>query len=351
MKRFFMPPTSMGTLKKIAEETKYSVSTVSRALNDRSEVSAKARTKIMAVAEELGYRPNLLIRGFQTGRTRTVGVMVPPYNSYWSLILRGVHDELVSEDYAPLTLWYDEDSVKRYSSSFMLKQIHRLLDRRVDGVILWPTVTEAYSEHLEELEARDLPVVTIDHELAFADSVDTDERPGARVTAQHLYNLGHRRFGHLAGDQRWGWAKQRKQYFENAVKVFPDASVVSIETVYKEDIPEAARELLAMKNRPTAIFACSDTRAYMIYKVARDMGIRVPQDLSVVGFSDSHEYNQLIQPPLTTIRQKPEKIGRRAARILIDRLEGRLKGDIPKRVKMECELIVRGSTAAAPDSV
>ncbi len=83
----------------------------------------------------------------------------------------------------------------------MLQQIHRLLDRRVDGVILWPTVTEAYSEHLEELEARDLPVVTIDHELEFADSVDTDEQPGAQVTAQHLYNLGHRRFGHLAGDQ------------------------------------------------------------------------------------------------------------------------------------------------------
>lgn len=227
----------------------------------------------------------------------------------------------------------------------MLKQMHRLIDRRVDGVILWPRVSEVYGTHLDELESRNLPVVTIDHELDFSDSVVTDERLGAELVAKHLYKLGHRRIGHLSGHQEWTWAKLRRRYFEEALATYPDVTyTLQIGSDDAEEIPDRARQLLQKK--PTAIFAFGDWVAFEIYKVASEMGLRIPEDLSVVGYSDSHKFSQFINPPLTTVRQKPRQIGMEAAALLMDRIDG--KENSSKRVRMviDCELVVRGSTRA-----
>ncbi len=179
------------SLKQIAEATDLSITTVSRVLRQQGEISDETRKRVLKVARELNYRPNLLIQGIQTGRTGNVGVMVPPYNPYWAEILKGIHDELVENDYAPVALWDESILAHDNREEFMLKQMHRLIDRRVDGVILWPKVSEVYGAHLDELESRELPVVTIDHELEFADSVVTDEQLGAELVARHLYSQGH----------------------------------------------------------------------------------------------------------------------------------------------------------------
>lgn len=336
---------SQVSLKQIAEATGLSITTVSRALRGQGEISLETRQKVIDIAQKLNYRPNLLIQGIQTGRTGNVGVMVPPFNPYWTSVLKGIHDRLAEADYAPITLWDDSDTTSKDKESFMLKQMHRLIDRRVDGVILWPRVSEVYGAHLDELESRELPVVTIDHTLPFSSSVTTDEQLGAKLVTEHLYNLGHRRIGHLAGDPNWTWARLRRQYFEESLSLYPDTQCLTvIGSDSAEDIPAAARKLLTAEPRPTAIFACSDWVAFKIYTVAREMGIRIPTDLSIVGYSDTHELAQYITPSLTTIRQQPKIIGQTAASLMIESLNSESGAQIQKDIKIECDLTIREST-------
>ncbi len=331
------------SLKQIAEATQLSITTVSRVLRNQGEITQETRDRVLKVARELNYRPNLLIQGIQTGRTRNVGVMVPPYDAYWAEVLKGIHDTLVKYDYAPIMVWDEVDPAPENKELFVLQQMHRLIDRRVDGVILWPKVSEVYGSHLDELESRNLPVVTIDHELDFADSVVTDERQGAELVAKYLYGLGHRRIGHLAGHQQWTWAKLRRRYFEEALAEFHDVKYfMQAGSDDADKIPQAALELLEKK--PTAIFACSDWVAFEIYNVAYEQGIRIPDEVSVVGYSDSHKLTRVINPPLTTVRQRPRKIGIQAATLLMDRLNNSSEVS-SKRIRnvMECELTIRNS--------
>ena len=334
------------SLREIAEATNFSITTVSRVLRNKGELSPETRDIILSYAKEHNYRPNLLIQGIQTGKTGNIGVMIPPYNSYWSEMLKGIHDTLVEYDYAGIMLWdeHKSDTPMQNKKDFMLEQMHRLIDRRVDGVILWPRVSEVYGDHLDELESRNLPVVTIDNELDFSDSVVTDERLAAELAAKHLYSLGHRKIGHLAGQQDWTWARLRRKYFEKAISNYPDAECITeIGSDNAEDIPEIAEKLI--KQGPTAIFAFGDWVAFEIYKLANKINIRIPEDLSVMGFSDSDDLTQFANPPLTSIRQKPRQIGIEAAKLLMRRLNN--KTDSPNKhihTIIDCDLIARSST-------
>ncbi|HPY77663.1 MAG TPA: LacI family DNA-binding transcriptional regulator, partial [Anaerohalosphaeraceae bacterium] len=319
--------------------------TVSRVLRNKGEISDETRAKVLECAQKFNYRPNLLIQGIQTGRSGNIGIMVPPYDGHWARVIEGIHDTLVEHDYAGIMLWeeYRHVQSKEKKEAFMLQQMHRLIDRRVDGVILWPRVSEVYGAHLDDLKSRNLPVVTIDHDLDFSDSVVTDERLGAELVARHLYKLGHRRIAHLAGHQEWTWAKLRRRYFEEAVKAYPDtAFILQIGSDIEEEIEEPIRRLLEKK--PTAVFAFGDWVAFEIYKVAADMGLGIPKDLSVVGYSDSTKLSQIINPSLTTVRQKSRQIGIEAVTLLMDRLDGKEKSSKRVRTVVDCELIVRNST-------
>lgn len=337
---------SQVNLKQIAEATNLSITTVSRVLRNKGEISPETRERVLECAKKFNYRPNLLIQGIQTGRTGNIGVMVPPYDAYWAQVLKGIHDTLVEHDYAGIMLWdeYQSQTPHYDKETFMLEQMHRLIDRRVDGVILWPKVSEVYGAHLDELESRNLPVVTIDHELEFSDSVVTDERLGAELVAKHLYELGHRRIGHLAGHQEWTWAKLRRRYFEDALGVYSDATCITqVGSDDSDKIPGIVKQLL--QQRPTAVLAFSDWVAFEIYNVAHEMNLRIPEDISVVGYNDSHKLTQIINPPLTSVRQKARQIGIEAVTLLIERLDGINKSTKRVRTVVDCELVIRNSTA------
>src|SRR5262249_40329663 len=137
-----------------------------------------------------------------------------------------------------------------------LQQIHRLLDRRVDGVILWPPFASLFEEHVKEFSSRSLPVVTIDHLLPpsyHADFVGSDEAAGGRAIAKHLYALGHRRFAHFAGTSRASWARARRASFESTLKELPGTSCFVIEGPIGDPAPGIvqARQILAQNPRPT----------------------------------------------------------------------------------------------------
>lgn len=339
--------------KLIAKEAGVSQATVSLVLAGRGVSSDETSKRVLAAAERLRYRPNLLVHGIQTGKTRTIGVMAPPMDFYWAQVLYGIHDVLVAADNVPLILWTSHAGPGRGNRTGYeideLEQIHRLLDRRIDGVILWPPFASLFSEHVQEFSSRDLPVVTIDHELPAdfkAHSVGSDEASGGRMVAEHLLSLGHKRIGHLAGSSVASWAVTRRQAFESALRAHDGVSCITLEGPAGDTSQsiEQARALLELPDRPTAIFAATDLFAKCVYRAAREKGLRVPQDLSVVGFSDD-DFAKEMEPPLTTVRQPGYEIGKKAAELVLSPSIGASLGQRVQRASLPVKMIVRESTA------
>jgi LacI family transcriptional regulator len=233
-----------------------------------------------------------------------------------------------------------------------LEQIHRLVDRRVDGVILWPPFASLFQEHVQEFVSRNLPVVTIDHELPpeyGADFVGSDEHCGGKMAAEHLYGLGHRRFAHLAGASTASWARSRRQAYESTLGKFSGTTCFTLEGPVGDHAPAIAqaREILNHEPRPTAVFAATDLFAKLLYRAAAEKNLRVGQDISIVGFSD-HDFAAEMTPPLTTIRQDGYAVGRAAAELVLGRSIGSIASVEPQSVRMPVELVVRQSTGPAP---
>lgn len=344
-------PSSSGrqvSQREIGELAGVSQATVSLVLAGRKVNSEETRQRVLDAAKQLKYRPNLLVHGMQTGKSKTIGVMAPPYDHFWSRVLYGIHDTLSQNDYVPITVWPSHSGGHYGYETDELTQIHRLLDRRVDGVILWPPFAALFSEHVNEFSSRDLPIVLIDHRLppSFqADSVGSNERMGAQMVAQHLYQLGHRRIVHIAGSSMTAWGKNRRRFFESETAKMPGVELFCHEA--PPGGPELAAELvksvLSSPERPTAIYAASDSLAKIVYRVAKELGLQIPADVSVVGFAD-HEFAAELMPPLTTVRQPAYEIGCRAAEIVIAKSAGNGSSKRPIHDELDVLLIVREST-------
>ncbi len=347
VKRAGRPGPGRGSvsLRRIGEETGLAVPTVSRILRGLDQCLPETRERVQEVASRLGYRPNLLVHALQTGRSNTVGVMVYVGGEFGARLAVGIHEGLKERDCLSLLAWTHPTRDARDPSD-ELDQIHRLLDRRVDAVILHPRVDTVDDCYLSEVWKRDIPLVTVDHELpkTHADFVGTDDVAGGRLAAEHLLALGHRVCAHIAGPSELLAGLQRREGFEQAIAACPGATCVSIEdTTFGEGAADAARHLLELMPRPTAIFCSNDLQARELYHVAAQRGLTIPDDLSVVGFADLTLASDL-HPPLTTLRQMPEAIGRRAAAFVLDRRDGRWSDPTPRKERLMPELIERGST-------
>jgi DNA-binding LacI/PurR family transcriptional regulator len=215
-----MANSPVPRLKDVAKAANVSLAAASRILRgDRERFGEETCRRVLEASRQLGWRRNLLVSGMQTGRTQTIGVMIPPFDSFWVSVLSGIHETLSSSDYLPITVWtgnldqmpfFEKDEVEG------LKMINRLLDRRVDGLIMWPPFSEAYYHHFPEFVERRVPVAVIDHYSTVADSVETDEEQAATVVADHLLRLGHRRIACMSSRETPSqtWAHKRRGSFE-----------------------------------------------------------------------------------------------------------------------------------------
>jgi LacI family transcriptional regulator len=350
-----MSNPSVPRLKDVAKAANVSLAAASRILRgDRERFGDDTCQRVLEASRQLGWRRNLLVNGMQTGRTQTVGVMIPPFDSFWVSVLSGIHDTLSAADYLPITVWTGNlEHMPQFEEGDAegKRQINRLLDRRVDGLIMWPAFSLAYYHHFPEFVERRVPVAVIDHYSTVADSVETDEEQATAVVAEHLLSLGHRRIACLSSRETptQTWAIKRRGSFEAAVAKCKGARVKSwhLNEQGSNDL-EVARELLKDELQPTAVFAVSDHEASAVYRAAAELGVEIPQQLSVVGFADL-DFAATMDPPLTTMRQKPYEIGRLAAKLIMDRISGEVEDDgEPTTIKVDAELIVRGSTAPPP---
>jgi LacI family transcriptional regulator len=339
-------------LKDVAREAKVSLSAASRILRGQGQrYSAETRSRVFTASEKLGWRQNLLVSGMQTGQTRTIGVMIPPYDSYWVGVLDGIHTTLAKSDYLPITVWpggWRELGAFEAQKEEGFELISRLLGRRVDGLILWPTYAVAYREHFRDLATRTIPVGVIDHTYTadvLTDVVEADDRKGAAAVASYLLKKGHRRIACLSTREieAQTWAVRRREAFEAEFDQRKDAQCRSWRLNSAGDNGlDVAIELLTSRFRPTAVFCVSDHEAKFVYSAAAHLGLAIPDDISVVGFNDL-DFSEMLQPKLTTMHLDAELMGRHVAEMMLRRLEDKIH-DLSV-VKVEAELVERDSVA------
>jgi len=329
----------------IAKKAGVSVASVSLILRGGVGASAKTTKKVMDIAHKMGYSQNALVRGIRSGRSRSIGVLIHPYDSYWMEVLTGVHDQLLEADYLPLTLWnsrFPANTGEEYGT----QQIQRLLDRWVDGVILWPQFATYFARHLLELEKRNIPIVTIDHTvpLLSADTVESDELQLAQIAIDHLAKLGHKTYLVLSGPDGVGWADRRSKALVRQIANISGATSVVLRCPYDTDISEDISALLRRK-KITAAISCTDHLARQIYCAASRSNVEIPTKLSVVSVNNLN-FAEILNPPLTSISQDGYMLGRKAASVELDRVLDIVTGN-PRMHKMPVKLIERKSTGPA----
>jgi LacI family transcriptional regulator len=343
-----MPPSAdrrsghKAGLKQIAEELGISMMTVSRALNGRGDVAEATRLRVLKAAKQFKYRPNRLVHALKSGRSRTVGVMISPWLSFNAAIIHGIHDALAEHRCLPILHFHGPGPFANRDEA-ELEYLHRLLDQRVDGIIFWPSDETVSQMYLKEVWERGVPLVAVDRQLPLtkADFGGTDDVAGGRLVAEYLLALGHKRLGHITGERWVSTYADRRRGFEDTVARLKGVDLTVAECA-DVDSEAAARAMLARPDRPTAIFLPNDRMAPPIYAVAESLGLAIGRDLSVIGFGALEEAKWL-RPRLTTVDQQPFEIGRAAAGLLLDRIEGRVNSSKPRSARIVPKIVACAS--------
>jgi len=331
----------------VARKAGVSRATVSNVLNKQSDrliqISEETRQRVLDVVEELGYQVDARAQALRGGNTKTIGVLLPIYeNPYFWQILIGISEELEASGYS-LLLAHNSVTPEQENET-----VRELAEQRVDGMIMLIGFNLLTEQVKEQLRKSDRPVVEITGTESEFDYVHGDYSNATRALMSHLFDLGHTRIAYIKGatvasqgfDRLIGY---RKAYEETGLPY--DENLVYECGELMEDGYQATRDLLSQPNPPTAIITINDLLAMAAMRAVADMGLRIPQDVSIAGFDDI-PFTNFIIPRLTTVASNPKEQGRNAVRLLLKRLKD---PDRPQEVIVGGgELIIRESTGPAP---
>ena len=329
----------MPTLQDVARLAGVAPITASRAINASGYVSQELRERVLQAAKELGYVPNTLARSLRLRRTQTLALVLTDItNPFFTTVARGVEDAASAAGYTVIFCNTDEDEAKERN------YLEMLLQKRVDGLLLVPARDGSGS--LQAVQAQGVPVVVIDRRASGcqADVVRCDSEGGAYELARLLVSLGHRWIALLNGPRGVSTAEDRSAGFLHGLR---EAGLESQAAVLHGSFTQASgaemtRQALALQPRPTALFAANNFIAIGAMQALRELGVGVPEEIALVGFDDLPP--ALVMFPFLTVASQPAyEMGRRAALLLIDRLEGRLESAC-EEVILPTEVIVRQSS-------
>jgi LacI family transcriptional regulator len=329
------------TIKDIAQQLQVSPATVSLALSESPLTSRQTRLRVQQTARELGYRPNLMARSLVKNRTHLVGTLVPDIStSFFPEVLQGIEDVIGEMDYINvLTISY-------YRRDLEIRHLQSLLEKDIEGLLIVPSFEHDNDPLPRLLKETHLPIVsliTVDPRIE-SNYVKVDHYQGAIEAMQYLIRQGHERIGFIRNEnpdcRRYeGYLKALRDHGIDFDPAYCAGNGYSWESGY-----EGALQLLQLPQPPTAIFATSDLAAMGVLAAARQRGVPVPGQLSVVGYDDLSILQQL-HFNLTTVSQPKKIIGEYAARALFDRIEGKPV----ENVLITPKLIVRGTSGPNPE--
>ncbi|GAA2033746.1 LacI family DNA-binding transcriptional regulator [Catenulispora yoronensis] len=331
------PSASRVTIRDVARQAGVSVATVSKVINERYGVSADTTAHVKAVIEELGYEASLVAQSLRNHRTNVLGILVADLEPFSAELLKGAGDAVRGSGFELVV--YSAGGRARDQVGWERRYLSRLSGTLVDGAVLvTPTVVDL---------RYGAPVVAVDPHTGPGGrpTVDSDNLSGARAATEHLLGLGHRRIAMLTGRPDLLSAQLREQGFRQAMAAAGaavDERLVRLGSYDPGLAADQAERLLGAADRPTAVFAANDLSAIATIEVARRMGLRVPRDLSVVGFDDIPEATRCT-PMLTTVEQPIREMGRRAVELLIGLVRGQAEPE-QTHIMLPTRLVVRNST-------
>jgi LacI family transcriptional regulator len=326
----------------IARQAGVTVATVSRALRQDTadELRAETVARVREIAESLGYRPNRVARALRTQRSQMVGIVVPDLtNPFMPSVIAGLEDALGEAGVAPLVMNTDNDPGRE------ARAVRALLEHQVDGLVMSSARLDDGWLGMEW--AATVPVVLMNRRSAHPlPAVVPDDVQGATEVVRYLTSLGHRRIVHLAGPPELGSTYDREAGFLAAAAregLEVDRCFRAQRLTVEEGV-RLTRDLVAEGTDATAIFAANDMLAMGCLRVLRQHGVRIPEEMSLVGFNDMVAVDML-EPPLTSVRIPQRDLGRRAGELILELLAGRGERFPREPLRLLCELVVRGSTA------
>ncbi|MEM9327433.1 MAG: LacI family DNA-binding transcriptional regulator [Bacteroidota bacterium] len=337
------------TLKDIANQLGVSMGTVSRALKDYPGISDKTKEAVRALAKELKYRPNPVAQNLKSQRSKIIGVVCPKiFHTFFSAAINGIMEVADESGYSVILVQTNESFEKE------LKETSVLLESPLEGLLVSSTFETSNYDHIQRFQDYGIPVVQFDRITDDLESsrILVDDYEGAFTATQHLIEQGCRRIALVRG-QLIPLIQQRVQGFLDALK---DQGVPFREDLVFEnttsDIEEGivlAREITSLKERPDAIFAFADVTALGLIMGLKKEGVKIPEDIAVVGFNDS-TMSTLVEPSLTAIAQPAFQMGRKAAETLLHEIEVLKNDDEPihSQTILKTELIVRASSLKRP---
>lgn len=328
------------TIIEIAKRAGVSIATVSRAFNNNASIRVATRNKILQIAAEMNYRPNLIARGLSRKKTETIGIILPEIvNDFFSEIINGIDEEAYKNNHHILVS----------SSHSMRNEVEILLDMmgsgRVDGIILMAPLLRDDIVDLVRKSKRPVVLLNVDKNLKDVVSINIDNYQGAYTAVTHLINHGYKNIAMIKGPAGNCDADERFRGYIDALK--QNDINVSNELIVEGEFKVQSgyygfTRLINQKVKPDAIFAANDMMAIGVYEAARSAGIRIPNQVTVVGFDDI-QLGKLLYPRLTTVHVPIAEVGKKAIQYLFKMINGEIDPKIPYREELSVGLVIGGS--------
>ena len=340
------------TIKDIARELGISPSTVSRALKDHPDISKDTKKAVAELAEKLNYQPNIVAQNLRAKKTSTIGVIIPELvHFFFSTVISGIEDIAHNAGYNVI-LTQSGETLEREKSN-----LKTLINSRVDGMLISLSKETTEFDHIEAVLAKGIPIIFYDRSFTSSSgskgtsSVTVDDFVGAKEATAHLIEQGCRKIAHLQSAKESPIAKERLRgmldALENNRLDFPSEYLVNCNDGTIEEGFDAMSKLLKLPNRPDGIFANSDVLGMGAINAIKKAGLKIPDDIAVVGFSN-WLYSSMVEPPLSSVDQPGFLMGQEAARMLIHQIELLDKDDeaviVPESKVLKTKLIVRESS-------
>jgi DNA-binding LacI/PurR family transcriptional regulator len=331
------------TIKYLAKRMNMSASTVSRALRNLPEVNTETRRAIRELAKQLDYHPNYMAQSLVKSKSNFIGIVVPDISAvFFSSAVVGIQEVVTSAGYHTMIC----SSGERYETE--IANVRNLVSSKVEGLIVSLSSETKDHSHFRQLQKKGIPMVFFDRvsEEIDVSKVVVDDYEGAFNAVTHLIEAGCRRIAHLSGNRALSISKNRMKGYMDALQAHNipvDENLIIHCGFNKEHIICATKRLMQLPNPPDAIFVIIDPVAIQAMLVLKEMGYRIPEDVAIVGFGNE-PVSSIIEPSLTTVDQNSIELGRIAAHLFLQQLEGKSTSFKPQTKVLKTQLIIRNSS-------